>query len=107
MKPHPQVDDKKAVAASNGSKRPASVSTGTQTDPVRPAKGAEGAESASWGPPGAQTEWEDADQSGKPGILGARPSDPFPLALAFLFGMRGTDHRAILAVYVVFAFCKP
>lgn len=72
LKPYPKVaDTKHAAASNNGVKKPAAVSAGTQTDPVKPPTKNVGSESASWDPAGeAQTEWDDADQNSKPGLLG-------------------------------------
>ena len=72
LKPYPKVATNGQVASSNGSKKHHSVSTGTQTEPVKPAKSGESAEAASWSQPGAaQTEWGNGDQDSKPGLLGA------------------------------------
>ena len=72
LKPYPKVATNGQVASCNGSKKHQSVSTGTQTEPVKPAKGKESAEAASWGQPGAaQREWDDGDPDSKPGLLGA------------------------------------
>ena len=68
LSPYPEVD----VPGSNGSHKSNTVSTGTQTDPIKPAKGSEKADgAASWNQPGTtQTGWDDADPASKPGILG-------------------------------------
>lgn len=72
LKPYPKVATNGQLASSNDSKKHQSVSTGTQTEPVKPAKGRESAEAASWSQPGAaQREWDDGDQDKKPGLLGA------------------------------------
>ena len=72
IKPYPKVATNGQVASSNDSKKHQSVSTGTQTEPVKPAKGKESVDAASWSQPGAaQREWDDGDQDNKPGLLGA------------------------------------
>ena len=72
LKPYPKVATNGQVASSNGSKKHHSVSTGTQTEPVKPGKSKESAEAASWSQSGAaQTEWDTDDQDSKPGLLGA------------------------------------
>ena len=68
LTPYPEVD----VPGSNGSHKLNTVSTGTQTDPIKPAKGSEKADgAASWSQSGTtQTGWDDADPASKPGVLG-------------------------------------
>ena len=71
LKPYPKVADTKDAAANNGAKRPATVSASTQTDPAKTARKSDMPESASWDHlESAQTEWGDADQNSKPGLLG-------------------------------------
>ena len=71
LKPYPKVADTKHAAPNNGVKRPATVSASTQTDAIKAPKRHDGSESASWDPAGAaQAEWDEADQSSKPGLLG-------------------------------------
>ena len=66
----PKVADTMHGAAENG-ERPATVSTGTQTDPAEHAKKSQGTEA--WDQAGAaETEWEGGDQNSKPGLLGAQ-----------------------------------
>ena len=70
LKPYPKVTDTMHEPAENGGKRPATVSTGTQTDPAEHAKNSQGTEA--WDQAGAaETEWEGGDQNSKPGLLGA------------------------------------
>ena len=71
LKPHPKLADTKHAASTNGVKRPATVSAGTPTDPVKVPTKNDGSESASWDHAGpGQTEWDNADQNSKPGLLG-------------------------------------
>ena len=69
---------------SNGSHKAGSVSTGTQTDPLKPAKGSEKTDgAASWSQPGtAQTGWDDADPASKPGILGVHQASCLRMPLS-------------------------
>jgi hypothetical protein len=53
LKVYPKVATNGQVASSNGSKKHQSVSTCTQTEPVKPGKSKESAEAASWSQSGA------------------------------------------------------
>lgn len=70
LKPYPKVADTMHAPAEGVVKTPATVSTGTQTDPAEHAKKSQG--TTAWDQAGAaETEWEGGDQNSKPGLLGA------------------------------------